>query len=221
MVNADENDVFHGELLRKKMKKNTWRQYWVVLRKDKLVFMCENEGKVAGIVKLSEETTCKVLRRKTSKPSAASLRPKPAFDREDETCKFKLYAKRGVHLLKTDCKSSGEKWIEAISRAVQNMWNNSEGQSTAPVYNGKNSSGHTFKYRLKRNFKNTWTSMFGYTALSEENEEYDKQEEDANTGGTQPIPLSTKLHKWINFPRQVHTRGNSINYGALTEDITD
>lgn len=231
MVNArDATDVFYGELLRKKMKKNTWREYWVVLREDRLVFINENEREVAGIIKLTEDTTCKVLGGKSSKRSAARQQPKPTFeymqDREDGTCKFKLYAKRGVHLLKTDCKSSCEKWIEAISRAVQNLWTNSEkvrGRS-APVSNGKQS----IKYQLQRDFRNTWTSMFGYTALSEEDDDNGKLQRDIeNTSGMQSaispqfaLTAKGKLQKWINFSRHIRKSDNPINYGVLIEDIT-
>ena len=224
MVKAGASDFFYAELLGKKMKKNTWKQYWVVLREDKLVFISEIEQKIAGIVKLTEETTCKVLGRKVrrsrvhqqSKAKVENLR-----DSEERTYKFKLYGKGGVHLLKTDCKSSCEKWIEAISCAVQNLWDNTMNSrpSASPHNNGK----LDLKYRLQRNFKNTRASIFGYAVLSEEDEESGKLEnhiEGATVLQTARLARSGKA-KWINFPNHLPTRGNAIHYGILIEDITD
>lgn len=227
MVKAGATDFFYAELLGKKMKKNTWKQYWVVLREDKLVFISEIEQKIAGIVKLTEETTCKVLGRKVSKRSRVHQQSKAKLenlrDTEEGTYKFKLYGKGGVHLLKTDCKSSCEKWIEAISCAVQNLWANTTNsrQSASPHNNGK----LDFKYRLQRNFKNTWASLFGYAVLSEEDEEPGKLEKHACIEGTTVIQTARlakpRKAKWINFPKHLPTRGNAIHYGILIEDITD
>lgn len=64
MVNTNPVALFQGEILRKKLKKNTWKEYRVVIQEDKLVFMSENEKKIAGVITLTEDTTCEVLERK-------------------------------------------------------------------------------------------------------------------------------------------------------------
>lgn len=226
MVNADATDLLQGQLLRKKTKKNTWREYWVVLREDRLVFISENESKIAGIITLTEETTCKVLGRKSScQHSATDHRQKLISERkqdnDDGTCKFKLHAKRGVHLLKTDCKSSCDKWIEAISRAVQNIWDNSTSSAGSTLRIKK----HRFsKHGLQRD-KN---SNFSYTSLSEE----DVDQLQRNSGKASRIQRAIltrfslsrgKFGKWINFPSDIVSRGRSavMNYGVLLEDTTD
>lgn len=223
MVNADASDLFHGQMLRKKMKKNTWREYWVVLRQDRLVFINEDERKIAGIITLTEETTCKVLGRKTSSSPRIATDRQPKQDGDDDgTCKFKLRAKRGVHLLKTDCKLSCEKWIEAISRAVQNMWDNST--NSAASTHVKN---HVYNIVAPRNRKITKRNSFSYTSLSEEDDDVDKQERSREKAvGVQRAILtrltSTKgmFVKWIHFPSHI-SRSKSANYGVLVEDTTD
>ena len=230
MVNADAMDLFHGQMLRKKMKKNTWKEYWVVLREDSLVFINENERKIAGVITLTERTTCEILGRKTSSSqlSATARQPKQISDRKhhslDGTCKFKLRAKRGVHLLKTDCKSSCEKWIEAISRVVQNMWDNSANSATSTRVRK-----HNIKNGGSRDGKKTKTNSFSYSSLSEEDDDVGELERNRGkaTGAQHAILkglMSTKgkLEKWIiNFPSHVASRGKSANYGVLVEDKTD
>ena len=229
MVNADAMNLFHGQMLRKKIKKNTWIEYWVELREDSLVFINENERKIAGVITLTERTTCEVLGNKTSSSqlSAIDRQPKQISDRKqhsrDGTCKFKLRAKRGVHLLKTDCKSSCEKWIEAISRVVQNMWDNSTNSSTRI-------KKHGFKNGKPRDDKDTIPNSFSYSSLSEEDVD-DTGALERNRGkatGAQHAILrglmSTKgrLEKWIiNFPSHAVFRGKSANYGVLVEDTID
>lgn len=221
MMKADDADVLYEELLGKKMKKNTWRQYWVVLRGDRLVFICKNEQKIAGIVKLTEETTCKALGKKPSNRSLAKQKFGDIQESEDETCKFKLYAKKGVHLLKTDCRSSCEKWIEAISRAVQNLWEYTlNTPQTAPGYQGK--------CKFKVTFRKAWTSMFGYSALSEEEdgEEGDRLERrnenttEIRNGKLRRFTLR-KLHKKINFSEHMYARDKVLNYEVLIEEVID
>jgi len=230
MVNADAMDLFHGQMLRKKMKKNTWKEYWVELREDSLVFINENERKIAGVITLTERTTCEVLGRKASSSqfSATDRQSQQISDRKqqsrDGTCKFKLRAKRGVHLLKTDCKSSCEKWIEAISRVVQNMWDNSA--NSAPSTRIKK---HGFKNGKPRDGKDTIANSFSYSSLSEEDDDVGEQERNRGkaTGAQHAILrglMSTKgrLEKWIiNFPSHVVFRGKSANYGVLVEDTID
>lgn len=227
MVSADATDLLHGQILRKKLKKNTWREYWVVLRQDRLVFMNEDERKVAGIITLTHETTCKVLGQKTSssQPSATDRQPKQ--DNDDGTCKFKLRAKRGVHLLKTDCKSSCEKWIEAISRAVQNMWDNSANSATSTHV-----KKHIYKIgasRSSRDCRKTKRNSFSYTSLSEEDEDADTLERSHGKAvGVQRAILTRltstkgKFEKWIHFPgSRFASNSKSVNYGVLVEDTTD
>ena len=232
MVNAEAMDLFHGQMLRKKMKKNTWKEYWVELREDSLVFINENERKIAGVIALTERTTCEVLGRKTSSSqlNATDRESKQISDRKqhsrDETqaCKFKLRAKRGVHLLKTDCKSSCEKWIEAISRVVQNMWNNSA--NSAPSTRIKKQG---FKNGKPSDGKDTITNSFSYCNLSEEVD--DVNDLGRNRGKTTEARhtilrglMSTKdrLEKWIiNFPSHAVSRGKSAKYGVLVEDTID
>lgn len=237
MVNADVSDGLYREILLKKMNKNTWRKYWVILREDRLLFINENGQKIAGIIKLTEKTTCKVLGRKSSERInlAGGGQTKSTIEhnmqgKEDGTFKFKLYAKKGVHLLKTDCKSSCVRWIEAISRAVQNLWDmncthTAHSGPSAPLYHGK----HGFKYRLQKDVRNTWASLFGYTALTEEDENTGEKERGIeNTTGIQTAILPRialtkrgKFHKWINFPSHLRTRCNPVNYEVLIEDITN
>lgn len=233
MVNADAMDLFHGQMLRKKMKKNTWKEYWVVLREDSLVFINENERKIAGVITLTERTTCEVLGRKTSSSqlSATDRQPKQIFDRKqhslDGTCKFKLRAKRGVHLLKTDCKSSCEKWIEAISHVVQNMWDNSA--NSAPSTRATRLRKRNFKNGESRDGKKTKTNSFSYSSLSEEDNDVGELERNRGKGTgarhailTGLMSTKGKLEKWIiNFPSHVASRGKSANYGVLVEDTTD
>lgn len=226
MVNAEATDLFHGQMLRKKMKKNTWREYWVVLRQDRLVFINENESKIAGIITLTEETTCKVLGRKTSSSRRTATDQQLKQDNADGTCKFKLRAKRGVHLLKTDCKSSCEKWIEAISRAVQNMWNNST-HNSASVRVKK----HIHKIGVSTSSadcKKTKRNSFSYISLSEEEDDANELERSHGKAvGVQHSILtrltSTKgsFNKWIHFPSYIASRKKSANYGVLVEDTTD
>ena len=225
MVNADAAvELFHGQMLRKKIKKNTWKEYWVELREDSLVFITENERKIAGVITLTERTTCEVLGRKTT----AHRQSKQMSDHKqrslDGTCKFKLRAKRGVHLLKTDCKSSCEKWIEAISRVVQNMWDNSA--NSAPSTRARK---HSFKNGDSRDGKDTITNSFSYSSISEEGNDVSTLERNRGkaTRAQHAILrglMSTKgrLEKWIiNFPSHVTFRGKSTNYGVLIEDTTD
>lgn len=221
MVSADATDLFHGQMLRKKMKKNTWREYWVVLRQDRLVFINEDERKVAGIITLTEETTCQVLGRKTSSSQRSATDRQPKQDNDDGTCKFKLRAKRGVHLLKTDCKSSCEKWIEAISCAVQNMWDNSA-NSAASTHVKK----HIYKIGASRDCRKTKTNSFSYSSLSEEDEDADTLERSRGKAVgvkrailTRLTSTKGKFEKWIHFPgSRIASRGN---YGVLVEDTTD
>lgn len=230
MVNADAMNLFHGQMLRKKIKKNTWIEYWVELREDSLVFMNENERKIAGVITLTERTTCEVLGRNSSSSqfNATDRQPKQTSDRKqhsrDGNCKFKLRAKRGVYLLKTDCKSSCEKWIEAISRVVQNMWDNSE--NSAPSTRIKK---HGFKLGKPRDGNNAITNSFSYSSLSEEDDDTGALERNRGkrTGAQHAILrglMSTKgrLERWIvNFPSHVVFRGKSAHYGVLVEDTTD
>lgn len=230
MVNSPDEEIF-GEILRKKMKKNTWREYWVILRNDRLIFMSPSERKVAGMIKLSQETTCKVVGRKSSK-HVPDHGTKPTVDHMqngDETCKFKLYAKRGVHLLKTDCTSSCERWIEAISHVVHNLWdmNPSNNAPAAPFYNGKQS----LRCRLKRDIINTWAGIFGYAALVEEDEGTVVEENIENSSGIQnakaispriTVTEQGTFSKWINFRNHLpRARSKPINYKLLIEDITN
>lgn len=222
MVKADKQDVFYEELLGKKMKKNTWRQYWVVLREDRLVFISESERKIAGIIKLTEETTCRVLEKKVSRQSR-SKQPLTStlenINSEGEQWKFKLFGKRGVHLLKTDCKSSCEKWTEAISRAVQSLMNNAANITTITTsITGDASGRNNFKYLLQRNFKNVRTKMFGYAALLEEDVETDNPEDDVMSTGFPNTKLrrSTLSMRRINFLNtHLLSRGNDVNYALL------
>lgn len=233
MVNAEAMDFFHGQMLRKKMKKNTWKEYWVELREDSLVFINENERKIAGVITLTERTTCEVLGRKTSSSqliSPTNRQSKQISDRKQhsrdgtQACKFKLRAKRGVHLLKTDCKSSCEKWIEAISRVVQNMWDNSG--NSAPSTRIKKQG---FKNGKRKDDKDTITNSFSYSNLSEEDDDVGDLER--NCGKTTVAQhtilrglMSTKgrLENWIiNFPSHVVSRGKSAKYGVLVEDTID
>lgn len=232
MVNTEATHLFHGQMLRKKMKKNTWKEYWVELRDDSLVFINENERKIAGVITLTERTTCEVLGRKTSSSqlSASNRQSKQISDRRQhsrdgtQACKFKLRAKRGVHLLKTDCKSSCEKWIEAISSVVQNMWDNSA--NSAPSTRIKKQG---FKKRNPKDGKDTTTNNFSYSNLSEEDDDVgDLERNRGKTTGAQHTILrglmSTKgrLEKWIiNFPSHVVSRGKSAKYGVLVEDTID
>lgn len=181
MVKAENTTyVAYEELLEKKIKKNTWRQYWVVLRGDRLVFLSESDQKIAGVIKLTKETTCKVLRRKASKGRSRSKQPLTSTmehvqNSEDETWKFKVYAKRGVHLLKTNCKSSCDKWTEAISCAVRNLLDYSFDITHSPSLITTGHERNNLKYRLRKNFKYAWTSMFGYVPLGEEEEEEEEE----------------------------------------------
>ena len=232
MLNAEAMDLFHGQMLRKKMKKNTWKEYWVELREDSLVFINENERKIAGVITLTERTTCEVLGRNTSSSqlSGTDRQSKQISDRKQhsrdgtQACKFKLRAKRGVHLLKTDCKSSCEKWIEAISRVVQNMWDNSA--NSAPSTRIKKQG---FKNGKPKDGKDTITNSFSYSNLSEEDDDVgDLERNHGKTTAAQHTILrglmSTKgrLEKWIiNFPSHVVSRGKSAKYGVLVEDTID
>ena len=233
MVNAEAMDLFHGQMLRKKMKKNIWKEYWVELRADSLVFINENERKIAGVITLTERTTCEVLGRKTSSSqlNATDRESKQMSDRKHhsrdgtQACKFKLRAKRGVHLLKTDCKSSCEKWIEAISRVVQNMWDNSAIQIRSESSTRIKKQG--FKNEKPSAGKGTITNRFSYCNLSEEVDDvYDLGRNRGKTTGAQHTRglMSTKdrLEKWIiNFPSHVVSRGKSAKYGVLVEDTID
>lgn len=231
MVNADPAVLFHGEILRKKLKKNTWKEYWVVLREDRLVFMNENERKIAGVITLTEETTCKALGRKTSSQHSADLSKakqisKRKRDPDDGPCKFKLHAKRGVHLLKTDCKSSCDKWIDAISCVVQSMWINSA--NGPPSTTGRR---HRFMNWLKRDCNKLINrNGFSYTSLSEEDRDHvDKTERNrVKATGTRPAILTRfsstkgKFEKWKNLsPGHIVSRYQAGNYDVLVEDITD
>lgn len=233
MVKAENTtNVAYEELLGKKIKKNTWRQYWVVLREDKLVFIIESEQKIAGVIKLTEETRCKVVGRKASKRRSRCKQPLTSTmghvqNSEDETWKFKLYAKRGVHLLKTNCKSSCDKWTEVISCAVRNLFDYSWDitHSPSPITTGH--ERNNLKYRLRRNFKYAWTSMFGYVALGEEEEEeIDQREEDELSSVVQDTKSGTsctrgRWRKRINFLKHLSTQGSTKNYRVLIEDVTD
>lgn len=234
MVKAENTTyVAYEELLEKKIKKNTWRQYWVVLRGDRLVFLSESDQKIAGVIKLTKETTCKVLRRKASIGRSRSKQPLTSTmehvqNSEDETWKFKLYAKRGVHLLKTNCKSSCDKWTEAISCAVRNLLDYSFDITHSPSLITTGHERNSLKYRLRKNFKYAWTSVFGYVPLGEEEEEeeIDQREEDEVSSVVQDTMSRTsctrgRWHKRINFLKHLSTRGNTKNYGVLIEDTTD
>lgn len=230
MVNTNPVALFQGEILRKKLKKNTWKEYRVVIQEDKLVFMSENEKKIAGVITLTEDTTCEVLEKKKSSQQSADCthankisRHKRGFD--DSPCKFKLYAKRGVHLLKTDCKSSCDKWIDAIARVVQSLWINSpNGQSSITVRR------HRFMNWLQRDYRVTNRNGFSYNNLLEEEifEEH-PDERKRNTiikNGTQPILINFTSTKrkfviWRNISGRVVSRYKAGNYGVLVEDITD
>ena len=234
MVNTNSVALFQGEILRKKLKKNTWKEYRVILQEDRLVFMNENEKKIAGVITLTEETTCKVLERKESSRQSSDRsssknisRRKRGFD--DGPCKFKLYAKRGVHLLKTDCKSSCDHWIGAISRVVQSMWINSQ--------NGPSSTKarrHRFMnwLHLDCNVTKQATNRNGFSyncLLEEENLEDHFDEIERNSvieNGTQPVLRSFtspkgKFKMWKNISSRIISRYKAGNYGVLVEDITD
>lgn len=236
MVKAENTTyVAYEELLEKKIKKNTWRQYWVVLRGDRLVFLSESDQKIAGVIKLTKETTCKVLRRKASKGRSRSKQPLTSTmehvqNSEDETWKFKVYAKRGVHLLKTNCKSSCDKWTEAISCAVRNLLDYSFDITHSPSLITTGHERNNLKYRLRKNFKYAWTSMFGYVPLGEEEEEEEEEinqrEEDEVLSVVHDTRSRTsctrgRWHKRINFLKHLSTRGSTKNYGVLIEDTTD
>lgn len=234
MVNADAVGLFHGQMLWKKMKKNTWKEYWVELRENSLVFINENERRIVGVITLTERATCQVLGRKTTSSQLISANDRQSISdckqrSLDASCKFKLRAKKGVHLLRTDCKSSCEKWIEAISRVVQNMWDNSANSVPSMTMRLRK---HSFKNGKSRHGKDTITNDFSYSSLSEEDDDVSAPErlEGNHRKATESqhailrgfMSAKGKLGKWIiNFPSHVSLKGKSTNYGVLVEDTTD
>ena len=229
MVNTEADNSFFGAYLRKKLKKNTWQQYWVVIREDRLLFMNENERKIAGTIAITGETKCAVLERrpfrwKTSECSKHVSERKTKKGKEN--CKFRLQTKRGVHLFKTDCQLNCKKWIQAIGRAVQDLCDSSD-STVKPASSTLVVNPTREDIYLKRENNPKTKRGFVYAVLNDD-EESENQESQAQSAiqiqrkmsQTRSLVKGSQFQKRWNFQRAINTLSH-VSFSSDSELLNE
>ena len=138
---------FYGNNLKKKLRKNEWKDFWVVLKDKRLLFLDEREGSVCGILELSERTTCTVVGPSKCRPqNLLSTRTNEHNEQPSEDCKeykFKVRSKRGFHLFKTQSLNECHRWIDAITETVNHLLYPSNSEVTSALLEEQSSDVNT------------------------------------------------------------------------------
>ncbi|XP_031571450.1 uncharacterized protein LOC116305640 [Actinia tenebrosa] len=122
---AMQESVSYKGNLKKKIGKNSWKGFYVLLEGNKLIFSNPNDGRWAGNIELHEGSTVNLhvkgsrigqeIQDPTINTEIAELNKRK---HRGENLKFSLQTKRGVHLLKADSESLCLEWIRELRKAV-------------------------------------------------------------------------------------------------------
>lgn len=125
----DQNDetIAHGEYLKKKIKKKTWTDFWVILKDSMMIFFHPNDGGWAGSIEITQGTTCTLILNGTHIGKGfvdltLSTEIAELNKRKQNTVsyKFALKTKNGVHLFKASSESICLEWLRVLRRASFN-----------------------------------------------------------------------------------------------------
>lgn len=141
-LTLQESVSYQGNL-KKKIGKNNWKCFNVVLKENILIFCNPSDGSWAGKIELDERSTCNLcvkgsrieqeIQDPTINTEIAELNRRKS---RGENIKFSLQTKRGVHLLKADTQALCLDWIRVLRRAV--MVIREKNYSKHSPYIGKN-----------------------------------------------------------------------------------
>ncbi|XP_032236788.1 uncharacterized protein LOC116617841 [Nematostella vectensis] len=129
-LNIDVEPLYK-DYLRKKLRKNTWKEYWVVLREHSLLFFNSSDAKFAGSIELTHGTSCAVFGTQNKKPGFWSISPMDKsvnYNKGDSglltrilekgCLKFALKTKRGIHLFKASSAESCCTWMRVLRHTI-------------------------------------------------------------------------------------------------------
>lgn len=115
------SSYFYGNYLKKKVHKNEWKDFWVVLKGKWLFFLKEKgDESTCGVLELSEISTCTLVR-PTGKYRAFS-KVEEYNGQGSDRCKgfkFRIRSKHGFHLFKSHSLGECQRWIRSISNSVK------------------------------------------------------------------------------------------------------
>lgn len=116
-----DETIIHGEYLQKKVKKKTWKDFWVVVKDNMMIFFHPNDGGWAGCIEITRGTTCTLILNGahigngfvdlTLSTERAELNKRR---KSTLSYKFALKTANGVHLFKASSETVCLEWVRVL-----------------------------------------------------------------------------------------------------------
>lgn len=131
----DQNDqsIIHGEYLKKKIKKKTWKDFWVIIKDNMMIFFHSNDGGWAGSIELTLGSSCTLIVNgtyvgkglSTDLTLSAEVVELNKKRKHIVSYKFALKTKNGVHLFKASSEAICLEWIRVLRKVVLRLYDDS------------------------------------------------------------------------------------------------